>query len=223
MRWRRFQIQPRFCRGFGKCGRPSGDVFNPSRLTLGNINPVKAIQAFAPARIPEVFDELSIPLQVVATDFYGQKHVVIQSGNLTEALAASSALPAIFRPVKRDGVTLIDGGIVNAVPYELLFDRADVVVAVDVVGGPKKSAKEVPTRIEALSGASQLMMQATTKLKRSIREPHAFIEPAVSGIAVLDFMKARNILQDTASTVELTKRTLDTVLTRKAASKDVEA
>ncbi|MEP1208189.1 MAG: patatin-like phospholipase family protein [Rhizobiaceae bacterium] len=189
-----------------------GEVFNPSRLTLGNINPVKAIHAFAPAVIPENFNELAIPLQVVATDFYGQKQVVLSQGNLTEALAASAALPAIFKPVQRQGATLIDGGIVNAVPYELLFDKADIVVGIDVVGGPKKSAREVPSRIEALSGASQLMMQATTRLKRQMKPPHVFLEPPVSGIAVLDFMKARDILRDTAATVEQTKRALDDVL-----------
>ena len=186
-----------------------GEVFNPSRLTLGNINPVKAIRAFAPALIPETFDELSIPLQIVATDFYGQKEVVMSRGDLTEALAASAALPAIFKPVHRQGATLIDGGIVNAVPYELLFDKSDIVVGVDVVGGPKKSAKEVPSRIEALSGASQLMMQATTRLKRQMKPPHVFIEPSVSGIAVLDFMKARDILRDTAPTLELAKRAIE--------------
>ena len=191
-----------------------GDAFNPSRLMLGNINPEKAVRAFAPSLIPESFEDLGIPLQVVATDFYGQREVVISQGNLPEALAASAALPAIFKPVMRNGATLIDGGIVNSVPYELLFDRAEVVVGVDVVGGPKKSVKDVPSRIEALSGASQLMMQATTRLKRRLQPPHVFIEPPVSGIAVLDFMKARDILSSTEATVDLTKRMVTQALDR---------
>ena len=191
-----------------------GDAFNPSRLMLGNINPEKAVRAFAPSLIPESFEDLGIPLQVVATDFYGQREVVISQGNLPEALAASAALPAIFKPVMRNGATLIDGGIVNSVPYELLFDRAEIVVGVDVVGGPKKSVKDVPSRIEALSGASQLMMQATTRLKRRLQPPHVFIEPPVSGIAVLDFMKARDILSSTEATVDLTKRMVTQALDR---------
>ena len=189
-----------------------GEVFNPSRLTLGNINPVKAIKAFAPAAIPATFEELGIPFQAVATDFYGQQEVVLSQGSLTEALAASSALPAIFSPVMRDGATLIDGGIVNAVPYELLFDAAEVVVAVDVVGGPDRSKGETPSRIEALSGASQLMMQATTRLKRQMQPPHVFIEPPVKGVAVLDFMKVRRILERTQGTLDITKRAVDAAL-----------
>ena len=189
-----------------------GEMFSQSRLSLGNINPVNVIKAFAPEAIPNRFEDLGIPFQALATDFYGQKEVVLSEGNLTEALAASSALPAIFSPVMHDGKTLIDGGIVNAVPYELLFDKADIVVAVDVVGGPEKSRGETPSRIEALSGASQLMMQATTRLKRQMQPPHVYIEPPVKGVAVLDFMKVRKILQRTEATLDLTKRAIDAAL-----------
>ena len=189
-----------------------GEMFSQSRLSLGNINPVNVIKAFAPEAIPNRFEDLGIPFQALAPDFYGQKEVVLSEGNLTEALAASSALPAIFRPVMHDGKTLIDGGIVNAVPYELLFDKADIVVAVDVVGGPEKSRGETPSRIEALSGASQLMMQAPTRLKRQMQPPHVYIEPPVKGVAVLDFMKVRKILQRTEATLDLTKRAVDAAL-----------
>lgn len=106
-------------------------------------------------------------------------------------------------------MSLVDGGLVNAVPYELLFDKADIVVAVDVVGGPVRSRRETPTRLEALAGASQLMMQATTQLKRRMQPPAAFITPPVGGIAVLDFYKAPSILDDTIATVELTKRAVE--------------
>lgn len=189
-----------------------GEVFSRPSLNLGNIDPVDTVRAFIPEAIPQTFDQLNIPLLVTATDFYGQECVVINSGDLIEALAASSALPAIFIPVQRQGKTLIDGGIVNAVPWDLLKDKADIVVAVDVVGSPKKSHRKVPTRIEALSGASQLMMHATTRLKKSVAPPDIFIKPPVSGIAVLDFMKVRSILADTAETVDLTKRAIENAL-----------
>jgi len=186
-----------------------GEIFSPPRAMLGNVNPIKAVRAFLPEQIPARFEDLGIALQTVATDFYGQKPVIHDAGDLIEALGASSALPAIFKPVQRDGMSLVDGGLVNAVPYELLFDKADIVVAVDVVGGPVRSRRETPTRLEALAGASQLMMQATTQLKRRMQPPAAFITPPVGGIAVLDFYKAPSILDDTIATVELTKRAVE--------------
>ncbi len=191
------------------------EVFNGPMTMLGNINPMKVMKAFLPPQVPETFEELEIPFQVVATDFYGQKVVTLEDGNLKQALAASSALPAIFRPVKKDGAVLVDGGILNSVPYELLFDKADIIVAIDVVGGPLKSKQETPSRIEAIAGASQLMMQATTQLKLEMKPPHVFLEPPVKGIAVLDFLKAKQILKETAGTKDQTKRAIGAAM-RKA-------
>ncbi|MGI9365399.1 MAG: patatin-like phospholipase family protein [Rhizobiaceae bacterium] len=189
-----------------------GDVFGFSSRTFGSIDPVKALRAFVPEQIPGTFDELNIPMSAVATDFYGQGGVVFDQGDLFEALAASSALPAVFKPVTRNGTTLVDGGIVNSVPYELLFGKADIVIAVDVVGRPKRSKGNIPTRIEALSGASQLMMQATTRLKLEMKPPDVYIAPNVEGIVVLDFLRVRSILSDTSGTVEQAKQAIEKAL-----------
>lgn len=188
------------------------DVFGFSSRTFGKMDPVKALRAFVPKQIPGTFSELHIPMSAVATDFYGQKSVVFDQGDLYQALAASSALPAIFKPVTRDGATLVDGGIVNSVPYELLFDKADIVIGVDVVGAPKRSKGDIPTRIEALSGASQLMMRATTRLKLEMTPPDVFIEPNVEGIVLLDFLRVRSILADTKDTVDQAKLAIEKAL-----------
>lgn len=84
--------------------------------------------------------ELPIPLKVVVTDYYGQTERVCESGDLYKALAASCALPALFTPVKIDGRVMIDGGIYNPIPFDHLRDAADIVIAVDVVGGRMETA-----------------------------------------------------------------------------------
>ncbi len=188
------------------------EMLSGPRTMLGNIDSQRAVKAFLPSEIPHSFEALETPLQVLATDFYGQRSIVIEQGDLVEALGASAALPAIFRPVNKDGMALVDGGIQNALPYELLLDKADIVVAVDVVGGPKQAEASIPTRIEALAGASQLMMQATTRLKCQMHPPHVLITPPVNGIGVLDFLKAEKILTATAETREMAKRSIATAL-----------
>ncbi len=194
--------------------RPTGikEFLSGPATLLGNINPKKAVSAFLPEQVPATFEELKIPLQVVATDFYGQKPVVFSSGNLVEAIAASAALPAIFKPVIKNGMALVDGGIQNSLPYDLLLGKADIIVAVDVVGGPKRSKTEIPSRIEALAGASQLMMQATTRLKCQINPPDVMIVPPVNGIGVLDFLRAEKILKLTSSTRELARTLIEEAL-----------
>ncbi len=188
------------------------DIFGGSRTVLGNIDPERALRAFLPEQVPATFEELAIPFQVVSTDFYGQKTAVFSEGDLVQAVAASAALPAIFKPVMRDDVAYVDGGLQNALPYELLFDHCDIVVAVDVVGGPLRKSRPTPSRLESLFGSSQLMMQATTQLKCRMQPPHAMIVPPVSGIGVMDFLKARRILEDTDPTYDLARCAIENAL-----------
>jgi NTE family protein len=105
-------------------------------LRVSQFNIERILQAFLPENVPATFGELTIPLKVTATDFFGHRLAVFDSGDLYSALAASAAVPAVFRPVRRDGMLLIDGGIYNPVPFDLIEDDADITIAIDVVGAP---------------------------------------------------------------------------------------
>lgn len=59
------------------------------------------------------FDQLNIPLTVTATDFENGLSCFINSGNVVEAILASSAIPALFDPVAYEGRKLVDGGLLN--------------------------------------------------------------------------------------------------------------
>lgn len=165
---------------------------------LGQFNLERVLKSFLPAEIPEEFSALAIPLKVSTTDYYGQAERVIEAGPLFPALAASAALPAIFMPVSLDGRVLIDGGIFNPVPYEQLRPLADIVIGIDVVGAPEGDGSHVPNRMDSLFGASQLMMQANIALKLRLSPPDIFLRPAVNRFRVLDFLKARQVLDASA-------------------------
>lgn len=193
--------------------RPSNirDAFGGFRL--GQFNLERVLKAFLPEAIPEHFHDLKLPLQIAATDYYGQGGVLIDSGSLRQAIAASAALPALFMPVRVGGRVMIDGGIFNPVPYEPLMGKADIVIGVDVVGAPEGNGQEVPTRIDSLFGASQLMMQANVALKLKIEAPHIFLRPPVNRFRMLDFLKVNEVLEATAVVREDLKRELDRVIT----------
>ena len=79
------------------------------------------------------FKDLEIPLAVAAVDVMDARDVVLQKGNLAEAVSASMALPGIVEPLRKDGMVLVDGGSLNNVPADLVESMgAEVVVAVDV-------------------------------------------------------------------------------------------
>ena len=86
-----------------------------------------------------MIEDFKIDFTAVATDFNDQVEVQMKSGNLFEVIRASSAIPTLFTPVKKDGKILLDGGVLNPLPLNLLDRKhADLVVAVNI-NAPGKS------------------------------------------------------------------------------------
>jgi NTE family protein len=78
------------------------------------------------------FDKLPIPFRAVATNLVDGKRYVFRQGSMTDALRASMAVPLIFTPFEKDGMLLVDGGLVDNMPTDVVRDMgADVIIAVD--------------------------------------------------------------------------------------------
>jgi NTE family protein len=178
---------------------------------FGQFNVERILKAFLPEVVPASFEELKIPLKVTATDYFGHKLAVFDSGELHSALAASAAIPAVFRPVMRDGRMLIDGGIYNPVPFDLVEGVADITIAVDVVGGPEEGSKR-PTSIDLMFGATQLLMQSIIANKLTQCHPDILIRPPVSRFRVLDFMKIDAVMAETEAVKDEVKRAVEAAL-----------
>ncbi len=79
------------------------------------------------------FNQLSIPFRAVAADINTGKAAVLGFGSLPMAMRASMSIPGAFKPISIDGQLLVDGGMVNQVPIDVVRDMgADIVIAVDV-------------------------------------------------------------------------------------------
>ena len=168
------------------------ELFNGSNVVF---DPLKVLDVFVAEHLPDNFEDLAIPLRVLATDFYGCREVDIDAGPLLPAIAASIAIPAVFRPVKRKDQILIDGGVVNPLPFDRLPTNCDVIVAVDVVGSPvPRSERQLPTSLDAIFGTSQILMQTITQEKLKQNQPHVLLRPEDDNIRVLDFLKTKQIL-----------------------------
>lgn len=176
---------------------------------FGQFNVERVLKAFLPEGIPATFAELGIPLKVVVTDYYGQTEHICEGGDLRKALAASAALPAVFMPVKIDERVMIDGGIYNPIPFDHLRGLGEIVVGVDVVGGPDGDGKTIPSRIDSLFGASQLMMQSIIAMKLKEGAPDILLRPDIGRYRVMDFLRAKEILTATAGIKDQFKRTLE--------------
>jgi len=155
----------------------------------------KFVAQFMPDGVPEDFSSLPIPLTVVATDLHRRAEAPLRSGPLHPALAASIAIPGLFRPVVIDGRVLIDGGTTNPLPYDRLTGLADVVVAVDVFGIPAAGRDDMPSTWEAVTTTILVMGSAILAAKLAHAGPDLLIRPNVTIFRTLDFAQASAILR----------------------------
>ena len=114
----------------------------------------------------------------------------------------------IFSPVVIEGQVLIDGGAVNPVPYDLLLDECDCVVAIDVMGNRTESAELIPSMSEAVFNTFQIMQRSILAHKFSLKPPHIHITPEIVDIRMLEFYKADVIFEQAQSAKAQLKREL---------------
>jgi NTE family protein len=159
------------------------------------IDAQKFCQLFMPPQVPDAFEALQIPLTVIASDLYRRQQVPISAGPLQPALAASIALPTVVRPVLIEDQVLIDGGATNPLAFDILSNKADVVVAVDISGEPSEDRRDIPSPWECLLMTVLVMGSAITGEKLKHGAPDLMIRPKVGIFRALDFFQASAILR----------------------------
>ncbi len=102
------------------------------------------------------FDELDIPLQVTAVDLVKSKRVILGQGNVARAVRASISIPGVFHPVYMDNMVLVDGGLLERVPVNMVRNMgADIIIGVDV--GPKGQHTPSTKLIEIIIQSFEVM------------------------------------------------------------------
>lgn len=194
-----------------RVGRLS-DMFGAGSRNPMLIDPETLVAAFLPAGVPATIEEMPIPFTAIATDFFERSEVAFREGATVPAVAASAAIPGVFRPVLHAGRTLIDGAMVNPLPFDALGRDVDAVLAVDVTGGPVTSDRAYPNVFETMLGATQIMQATIVAAKISRRPPDALITPKVDGVTLLDFFKSDAALRASEPARDEAKRALDRLL-----------
>jgi len=150
------------------------------------------------------FDDLRIPLSVVATDYWSGDSVVIEEGPLFAAIEASMAVPGLFKPVHRGDQLLIDGGTSNPLPYDLLMEEMDLVIAVDVSGSRNPDSEPEPGITDLLFKTFSIMQQSLIRQALERQPPHLYLRPEATGVRLLHFNRIHEVLaQSEAATGEL--------------------
>jgi NTE family protein len=158
------------------------------------------------------FDDLEIPLLVVAADYWSAEEVVFEKGELLPALQASMAVPGVFSPVAVEGRTMVDGGVVNLVPYDLLVGRADFIIAVNVSRVRVASGPEIPNALETVLGSFDIMQATMLNDKLNRLKPDVYVWPQIAEVRMLDFGKIEEVFAQTAPAAEQLRQELEEVL-----------
>lgn len=108
----------------------------------------------------QTFEELSIPVVMVATDLERGKKVVLKSGSIIDALRATMSYPGLFEPVRINGRWLVDGGLVDPVPVGMARAMgAEIVIAVDLNSRiVSRSSQKVSTESEMYRKEGRLIL-----------------------------------------------------------------
>jgi len=137
-------------------------------------------------------EDLPLPLGIVATDLNSGQGVLFQRGDTATAVRASSAVPAVFQPVRIAGREYVDGGLVSPVPVRYARQMgAELVVAVDISNVPDANPA---------GDTLQILLQTFTIMGRSInswelRDADVVVRPALNGVASADFNARRRSIQ----------------------------
>lgn len=157
---------------------------------------------------PRSFDELHIPLKVVATNYWDGSEVVFESGDLFTALKASMAVPGLFNPVKLEDQLLIDGGVSNPLPWDL-FEAHYLIVAIDVTGTRERHGDDEVGLFDLLFKSFEIMQQSIIREKMNNGGPDIYIKPELSEIRLLHFNRVDEVIEQAGEAAEELGRALD--------------
>ena len=137
-------------------------------------------------------EQMAVPLGIVATDLSDGSSILFRSGDTGTAVRASSAVPAVFQPVRIGQREFVDGGLVSPVPVRFAKEMgATLVVAVDITSPPEKDPP---------GDAFRMLMQTFSIMGRSInmfelRDADVVIRPKLDGVSSADFTARRRAVQ----------------------------
>jgi len=152
------------------------------------------------------FDDLPTPYRAVAVDLRKSEVVVFDRGWLAEAMRATMALPGVFPPVVAGGRLLVDGGVLNNVPADVVSDMgADVVIAVDVSADLAHEAR-AESIIGVLGDTLNVMLRGLTRA--SLERANLVLAPDLKGMFGTDFDRAPEFIQRGYAAAEARKADL---------------
>jgi NTE family protein len=158
----------------------------------------------------------AMPLRfaAVATDLVREEEVVLDRGDLLEAIRASIAIPGIFTPVRHDGRFLVDGGLLNPLPVSVAramgaervlaieVNLRDHAVSIHEPVAPEPRRQKRMNIIDVLTKTLRIVENQVVRQRLLVEPPDLLLQPSVGNILTLEFHKSASIIAAGAAVVE---------------------
>ena len=138
------------------------------------------------------FHELRIPFRCVAADVNANEEVVMSEGLLCDAMRASMSIPGVFKPVIQNGRMLMDGGLLNNLPVDVVKAMgADVVIAIDLQQKQHKDREFSLKDLLGIDGPLNWLVERPDwkKYNANRKAVDVYIHPMLDGFGASDFNK----------------------------------
>jgi NTE family protein len=153
----------------------------------------EALARYVSAQVSgRLIENMPLPLGIVATDLNSGLGVLFQRGDTATAVRASSAVPALFQPVKIAGREYVDGGLVSPVPVRYARQMgAELVIAVDISSAPETNAA---------SDTLEILVQTFTIMSKSIntfelKDADVVVRPLLLSVGSSNFSARRQAIE----------------------------
>ncbi len=176
------------------------NVIAPINLDYAFMERTSAISAAAGYN----FDSLLIPFRAVAADIYNKQEVVFKSGDVGQAIRASTTYPFYFKPIVVEGKLLFDGGLYNNFPADIMYEEflPDV-----IIGSTVATEMSPPDEDNIFSQIKNMLMARTSYTEVCETDNMLIIKPKIPKVTILDFSQSAAIMNGGyASTIELIPR-----------------
>ncbi len=194
---------------------PKGSIFDLVNFSFRRPTQVDGLNLTylaLPEGVVENVQDTKIDFTVTATDFYTSSEIAIKTGPLREAVAASIAIPGVIEAPDINKRLVIDGAMANPVPMSHVNEGVDILIAIDVTGGPIEKDGKRPGYTDLALGVSQIMQHAITRLHLEKYQPDIYLAPPVDPFRAFDFFKVEEILAAGDEVKESFKRDLARLL-----------
>ena len=153
----------------------------------------EALAKYVNAQVGQkLIEAMPLPLGIVATDLNSGNDMLFQRGDTGTAVRASSAVPAVFTPVKINGHDYVDGGLSSPVPVRAARKMgAELVIAVDISSPPEGSSA---------NGTIEILLQTFSIMGKSIngfelKDADVVVRPVLTGVSSSDFSSRKRSIE----------------------------